>query len=61
MYDDATANSTARRSRELRPDQIKDAPYYWPNLIAELAAAIGAVGSIGPWIASAGNQPQQHW
>ena len=40
---------------ELRPDQIKDAPYYWPNLIAALAAAIGvAVGSIGPWIAFMG-------
>ena len=40
---------------ELRPDQIKDAPYYWPNLIAALAAAIGvAVESIGPWIAFMG-------
>lgn len=33
------------------PSQVKAAPFYWPNLIAALIAAICvAIGSIGPWI-----------
>ena len=37
------------------PQQIKASPFYWPNLIAALVAALGiAVGSIGPWIAFMG-------
>lgn len=37
------------------PSQVKAAPFYWPNLIAALIAAICvAIGSIGPWIAFMG-------
>ncbi len=37
------------------PNQVKAAPFYWPNLIAALIAAICvAIGSIGPWIAFMG-------
>ena len=40
---------------EVRPEQIKSAPFYLPNLVAALASAIAvAVGSIGPWIAFMG-------
>lgn len=40
---------------EVRPDQLKSAPFYWPNLMAALVSAIAvAVGSIGPWIAFMG-------
>jgi lipoprotein LpqH len=37
------------------PGELKSSPFYWPNLIAALAASIAiAIGSIGPWIAFMG-------
>lgn len=40
---------------EVRPNEVKSAPFFFPNLIAALIAAVAvAVGSIGPWIAFMG-------